>query len=132
MVEQLAKEAAYIGKLRIEGLVNRDRIKELHNEAQLFITMSHREALGVSCLEALACGTPVIATRVGGLPEVLDDGNAGFLVETNSDQELKNLLENLWENPLPMQEKIENGRKHAAKFDVSHLEENLLALFKPN
>jgi glycosyltransferase involved in cell wall biosynthesis len=131
IVEQLAKEAGYFGKLRIEGLVNRDRVKALHNEAQLFITMSHREALGVSCLEALACGTPVIATRVGGLPEVLDDGNAGFLVEANSDLELKNLLESLWQNPSPMKEKIENGRTHAAKFDVSHLEENLLSLFQP-
>jgi len=128
-IENLAKSEGFTGKMSIEGLITRQRIRELHANAHLFITMSYREALGVSCLESLACGTPVIATRVGGLPEVLDNGKAGFMVQADDDKGLKELIEKIWQNPSILQEKIENGRKHAVKFDVSHLEQNLLTLF---
>ncbi|MBR9988734.1 MAG: glycosyltransferase, partial [Gemmatimonadetes bacterium] len=45
----------------------------------LFLLPSETEAFGLVALEAMACGVPVIATLTGGLPEVIDDGEYGFL-----------------------------------------------------
>ncbi len=55
-------------------------IEELLTGADLFLLPSETESFGLAALEALACEVPVIASRVGGLPEVVDDGRTGFLL----------------------------------------------------
>ena len=55
-------------------------VEELLACADLFLLPSASESFGLAALEAMACGTPVVATRVGGLPEVVEDGVSGFLL----------------------------------------------------
>src|SRR2546422_6059429 len=47
--------------------------------ADLFLLPSSQESFGLAALEAMACGVPVVASRVGGLPEVIENGVTGFL-----------------------------------------------------
>jgi N-acetyl-alpha-D-glucosaminyl L-malate synthase BshA len=56
-------------------------VEEILSCADLFLLPSSSESFGLAALEAMACGSPVIATRVGGLPEVVDDGETGFLFD---------------------------------------------------
>jgi N-acetyl-alpha-D-glucosaminyl L-malate synthase BshA len=61
-------------------LGKQDDVAALLAVADLFLLPSEQEAFGLAALEALSCGVPVIATAVGGLPEVVEDGKCGFLL----------------------------------------------------
>jgi L-malate glycosyltransferase len=62
-------------------LGKQDRVQEKLGLADLFLLPSDLESFGLAALEAMACEVPVIASRVGGLPEVVTNGVDGYLVE---------------------------------------------------
>lgn len=69
---------------RVLFLGNQQCIEELLPAADLFLLPSHHESFGLAALEAMACGAPVVASRAGGLPEVVDDGVNGILEPVGS------------------------------------------------
>ena len=64
-------------------LGQRDALPELLAPADLFVLASSEESFGLSALEAMSCGIPVVATRVGGVPEVIQHGHNGLLAEAD-------------------------------------------------
>jgi len=64
---------------RVRFLGERDALPELLAPADVFLLASSEESFGLSALEALSCGVPVVATSVGGVPEVILDGRTGLL-----------------------------------------------------
>lgn len=68
---------------RVLFLGERDALPELLSPADVFALASSEESFGLSALEAMSCGTPVVATRVGGVSEVVDHGVSGLLVEAD-------------------------------------------------
>jgi L-malate glycosyltransferase len=65
----------------IEFLGEQDQVVPLLSAADVFLLPSAQESFGLAALEAMACEVPVVASRVGGLPEVVEDGTSGFLHE---------------------------------------------------
>jgi N-acetyl-alpha-D-glucosaminyl L-malate synthase BshA len=63
----------------VEALGEQDQVVPLLSVSDLFLLPSLQESFGLAALEAMACGVPVVASRVGGLPEVVEDGVSGFL-----------------------------------------------------
>ncbi len=76
---QLAERLGIQDKVRFLGV--RDALPQLLGPAHVYCSSSSEESFGLSALEAMACGTPVVSTRVGGVPEVVEDGVSGFLTE---------------------------------------------------
>ena len=77
--EQEARDLGVHEKVFFLGKI--DAVAPLLAGADLFLLPSSGESFGLSALEALACGVPVIGTQVGGLPEVVRDGETGFLCQ---------------------------------------------------
>ena len=64
---------------RVHFLGEQDQVLPLLSMADVFLLPSVQESFGLAALEAMACEVPIVASRVGGLPEVIEDGRDGFL-----------------------------------------------------
>jgi len=67
----------------IDHFISREDLIHLHSHATVFVCPSIYEPFGLVILEAMACDTPVVASRVGGIPEIVVDGETGYLVDLN-------------------------------------------------
>jgi len=85
--------------VRLLGPVAHEQVPELLRTLQLFANPSRAESFGVAALEAQACGVPVVASRVGGLPEVVVDKQTGLLVPPDDPVALGTALHALLADP---------------------------------
>ena len=79
---------------------------------------SRSEAWGLTALKAMACGLPVIASDVGGLPEVVEHGMSGWLVPPESPQELADAIVNAASDAARLCEFGRNARERASQFSI--------------
>ena len=70
----------------IDHFISREELIHLHSGATAFVCPSIYEPFGLVILEAMACETAVVASRVGGIPEIVVDGETGFLVDYDADR----------------------------------------------
>jgi glycosyltransferase involved in cell wall biosynthesis len=81
-LQDLARRLGVADRVRFLGAVSQDRLRALYNAADALILASSREGWANVLLEAMACGTPVVASNVWGTPEVVASPDAGVLMET--------------------------------------------------
>ena len=97
--------------------------------ADVFVLPSHIEGLGLVALEALATSTPVIASRAGGLPSLLD-GGAGVLVPPRDETALASEMKKALETPYTEYFNAEAANRAVAEHDDKRLLQKLLAIYK--
>lgn len=71
-------------KVNLPGWIPHDKLPNYLNELKLMVLPSYTEGLPNIVLEAMACGTPVLVTPVGAIPDIIKDGETGFIMENNS------------------------------------------------
>jgi glycosyltransferase involved in cell wall biosynthesis len=71
-------------KVRLVGRVSHDEVPRYLNQLKLLVIPSYSEGLPNVILEAMASGTPVLATPVGSIPDIITGGETGFIMENNS------------------------------------------------
>ncbi len=124
-LELLAKQKGV--DLRLMGL--RDDIPEICKCADIGVMPSTREGLGLSGIEMLASGLPVIASSVHGIVDYITDGVDGYLCEPFDDVEFATAIKKLL-NPELRKVMTENCYKAAEPFDVSHSRKAMQEIYK--
>jgi len=103
--------------VRMDGNLPQSQLDDLFRKADVFILPSiitengDRDGIPVSLMEAMSMEIPVISTRVSGIPELIENGISGLLVEEKSSEELANAVTRLLDDPRLRAELGENGRK---------------------
>jgi glycosyltransferase involved in cell wall biosynthesis len=84
--------------VKIEGWVSHDELPLYFNKLKLIVIPSYTEGLPNAMLEAMACGTPVLATSVGVIPNIIINEETGFIMENNSPQCIADTIVRALEN----------------------------------
>lgn len=104
-LEALALKTNVSSRLQFLGRVEQDQLANCYSAADILVLPSSREGWPNVLLEAMACGTPVVATKVGGIPEIVTTARAGRLMLTRTAVDLAAAVTDLWQN-LPSQEEV--------------------------
>jgi glycosyltransferase involved in cell wall biosynthesis len=101
------------------GQVNSDRILSIiYTAADIVVIPSRQENLATTALEALACGTPIVAFRVGGMPEITRSGLTGLLAEPENIRDLRDCIAKLLTDS-NLRTEMANNCRRVAKEDYS-------------
>jgi N-acetyl-alpha-D-glucosaminyl L-malate synthase BshA len=106
---EMGKDVRYLGL--------RNDVRSFLPEADLLCISSHTESFCLAALEAMACGVPVLATKVGGIPEVVIHGRTGFLFPFGEYSVAARLAVDLLSDPHLYQSLSTAAREHARRFD---------------
>lgn len=127
IAEKVAKEPR---ALWINSLLREEQYVELYANASVFACPSVYEPFGIINLEAMACETPVVASRVGGILETVVDGETGYLVEPANPRAIADAINTLLRNPEMAKKFGRNGRRRVEDhFSWTHIAEKTEALY---
>ena len=114
---------------RVKILGWRDDIPEIMQILDVFVLPSLNEGMGRVLVEAMASGKPVVASRAGGIPDLVKPGRNGFLVEPGDENGLAAAIEELLIDRKMRAQMGEKGRVIARDFDVNTMIEKIEALY---
>ncbi|HEY0430729.1 MAG TPA: glycosyltransferase family 4 protein [Pyrinomonadaceae bacterium] len=110
LLKRTASELGISHKVRMLGA--RDDIELIMQSLDLLVVNSKAEPFGLVILEAMACGTPVLAAAVDGIPEIINHGENGWLVSAENEVELAEAMVNLGRQSGLRERMAERGRQH--------------------
>ena len=98
-LESMARRLGIESHVRFLGYQSQSQVRELLGQSDVFAMASFAEGVPVVLMEAMAAEVPVVATRIAGIPELVDDGQCGFLVAPGDGQALADRIGKLLDNP---------------------------------
>jgi phosphatidylinositol alpha-1,6-mannosyltransferase len=120
-LRQLATEVGVHESVRFLGFISDDELPSLYSSVDLFVLPSEYEGFGIVFMEAMACGTPVIGTDVGGIPTAIDGGETGYLVPKDGVDDLAQRVEQLLASGEQYDEMAAGSREWAHEHDWSKI-----------
>lgn len=124
----LRKSAAGLDNLNFTGFV--ENVGDYLAALDLFILPSRREGIGSILLDAMEQGLPIVASRVGGVPEIVHEGENGILIDPERPDQLKAAILRLREAPDLRDELGERGRRIARNFTADVMCRKYLGLYE--
>ena len=128
---QLAKHLGISKYVFFPGVISHEEATQYYAASDVVVMPSLQEAWGLVATEAMACGKPVVATKVGGLPDQIIEGFNGFLVPPRDPKALADRILYLLENPSEARRMGLNGRGLAEdKFDIERRVDKIIELYR--
>jgi glycosyltransferase involved in cell wall biosynthesis len=129
-LEKLSARLGISSEVDFLGAKKPSQIPRLLRTLDLFVLASNWEGFGLAAVEAMASGLPVVATDVGGLPEIVVDGRTGFLVPPGKPRMLADKVVHLLQNPELCRQMGKQGRRRAETlFSLEDMVERLEAIY---
>lgn len=113
MIWKIIREQHLEPYITLLGDIPHDHINKYYQVADIVVLPSLMEATSLSGLEAMACGSPLLGTDVGGIPEIIEDGYNGRLVPAKSAKAIAKTLIEMLKNEELLLEQGKNGRRRA-------------------
>ncbi len=118
------------GHVTYVGRLDKNEIAQLMHLSDIAVLPSRQEALGVALLEAMASGTPVIASNVGGIPEILNEGQAGVLFDVDDALALASAIKSLSNSELDRMSYRSIGLERSKYFSKEIMFDQLTSLYR--
>jgi len=129
-LQRLASTLDVAGMVIFTGYLEEDEKRRLQAASDVAVLPSSFEGFGQALIQAMAHGTPVIGTNVGGIPWVLEQGNAGLLVPYGDHVSLAKSIERIVSDDDLRRSLVQRGRERARQFSYPALVENLEAIYR--
>lgn len=129
-LEKMARDLNLSKHVFFSGAQSPDEVRQWMQQAKIFILPSVEEGLGVVLLESMACGTPIIATAVGGIPDVVTP-DVGILVPPADSDSLAKAILHLLQDDERWRKMSENARKQAEeKYDWQRIAGRFIEIYE--
>ncbi len=129
-LETLRAELGLSDLITFRGAKEQDTLVYYYSAAEMVVMPSHYESFGMVAIEAMACGTPVVASDVGGLSFSIEDGYNGFLVPGRNPQALADKIILLLKYPVLREQLSEQARAWVPRYSWRNIADELLVVFQ--
>lgn len=127
--ERLSRELGIAEHTRFLG--KQSALPQILSAADIFLLPSQSESFGLAALEAMSCGVPVVATNMGGIPEVVSHGETGYIAELGDIKRMARYAVDLLKHPRRWEEFSHNARNRAVQlFDKELIVPQYEALYR--
>jgi len=131
--KNLESQIAKLGlqnKVELKGKLTNRAIPEELQKAEVFVLPSLSEGLGISILEAQSCGVLVIASKVGGILDIIEDGKTGILTEPRNPEQIAQAVIKIFSQPEFAQKLIQNAKDGLDKYDWRNIAQKINRIYQ--
>ena len=129
-LQRLSRDLHIEGSVTFSGLIKHEELPYFYSAANVCVIPSYYESFGMVALESIACGTPVVATNVGGLKSVIHQGDTGYIVMDNTPPHLAEKIALLLSKPSPDTESALSIRASVTGFSWSNIAQKVITEFR--
>lgn len=126
---QMIAASPYKDDISLEVNLPREELLKAYAEAKLFVLHSREESQGIVFAEAMATGMPVVATNVGGIPYVVEDGKSGLLCPYGDSNEMCEMVQRLLTDETFWQQCSQFARSAARNYNWQHIAQQIESLY---
>jgi len=110
--------------------LSHERIPEELAKSEVFVLPSISEGMGIAIIEAQAAGIPVIGTKVGGIPDIIEDHKTGLLVEPENPNEIAKAIIKIFSDSEFVQNLVQNAKVNLEKYDWQSIAQKVDLIYK--
>jgi D-inositol-3-phosphate glycosyltransferase len=129
-LQRLSHELHIKDSTTFMGTVRQEELPSFYSAADVCVIPSYHESFGLVALESLACGTPVVAARVGGVDDVINQGRTGYVTIDNEPQRLAGRIAALLSTPVPGTESASKIRASVARYSWSNIADEIIGEYR--